>query len=404
MELQGRLKHALAEIEEALLAEEAEASHPCEVEDLKAQLLRRRTRYSYYALHAIVELLHQYCPEITQVMLAREVHSILHTEVVVGDLGQLKATLREIVPRDRGQWLSEDVEEHLAAKQFILAAFRAKAKRAAAAFQQQAYRLTQEPSVQILVVSAGSGAVALGGTWGAIGLAGGVTGGAAIGLLPAPLTLGLSIPFGAALGGSSCALVAAAAGGAVGLLGGSVAGGAVIAYQSELRSGAVAVRDRAASLASSGQETWSMATGTLQQRVLWVVKDVQLQTAAVAATGGALLAGTSGGVAGFLAGSAAGAACGVVPALFTFGLSIPIGAAVGGAAGMCAGVVTGSAAGLVGGGVTGYGAYAKRQEICSGASDAWAKVSGLAESVKERANISASFVKTRLGGETGGTA
>lgn len=57
----------------------------------------------------------------------------------------------------------------------------------------------------------------------------------------------------------------------------------------------------------------------------------------------------------------AGAALGVVPALFTFGLSIPVGAAIGG----CVGTVTGGGAGVVGGGVAGYGGFTYKDEIAS---------------------------------------
>jgi hypothetical protein len=63
----------------------------------------------------------------------------------------------------------------------------------------------------------------------------------------------------------------------------------------------------------------------------------------------------------------------------------------------------------VGGGAVGYGAYnaySQRKEISLGASEALTKLGGMAESVKEgakeRANMSASFIKARLSG-TGGT-
>merc|ERR1711874_602781 len=54
---------------------------------------------------------------------------------------------------------------------------------------------------------------------------------------------------------------------------------------------------------------------------------------------------------------------GVVPALFTFGLSIPVFAVVGGGAGLCVGTAVGGATGSVGGGAVGYGVYGKRAEI-----------------------------------------
>merc|ERR1712216_568909 len=63
-----------------------------------------------------------------------------------------------------------------------------------------------------------------------------------------------------------------------------------------------------------------------------------------------------------VAGGAIGAACGVVPALFTFGLSIPVGAVLGGAAGLCMGTVAGGTVGLVGGGAAGRWAYKHRAQ------------------------------------------
>ena len=54
--------------------------------------------------------------------------------------------------------------------------------------------------------------------------------------------------------------------------------------------------------------------------------DRRVQVSAVTAGAGAATLGTAGAATGMLAGGAAGALVGVVPALFTFGLSIPIGA------------------------------------------------------------------------------
>ncbi|CAE7650892.1 unnamed protein product, partial [Symbiodinium pilosum] len=63
------------------------------------------------------------------------------------------------------------------------------------------------------------------------------------------------------------------------------------------------------------------------------------------------------------AGSLVGGAIGILPALFTFGLSIPVGAAIGGGAGLAVGAAAGATAGAVSGGAAGYGAYAKRGQI-----------------------------------------
>ena len=77
----------------------------------------------------------------------------------------------------------------------------------------------------------------------------------------------------------------------------------------------------------------------------------------------AAIAGAGCGVAGGAAGAVAGAAVGVVPALFTFGLSIPVGAALG----LCAGTATGASAGAMGGGAAGYAGFTYRKELSSSA-------------------------------------
>merc|ERR1712039_958984 len=83
-------------------------------------------------------------------------------------------------------------------------------------------------------------------------------------------------------------------------------------------------------------------------------KDPTTRATVMSATGGAVALGASGGATGLVAGGAAGAALGVVPAIFTFGLSIPIGAAIGSGAGGVVGTTVGGVCGLVGGGTIGY--------------------------------------------------
>merc|ERR550534_1393663 len=107
--------------------------------------------------------------------------------------------------------------------------------------------------------------------------------------------------------------------------------------------------------------------------------DPKVQVTAAAAAGGAVSLGAGGGVAGLTGGGAIGAACGIVPAIFTFGLSIPIGAAIGAGTGLVVGTAVGGTAGLVGGGATGYGAYKKRKEIRSGAEGTLSKAMDCSE-------------------------
>lgn len=141
-----------------------------------------------------------------------------------------------------------------------------------------------------------------------------------------------------------------------------------------------------------------------------VAADRKYQATAVGAAGGAAALGATGGVAGLATGTIIGVAVGFVPALFTFGLSIPIGAAIGASTGLVIGTGVGGAAGALGGGAAGYGAYSKRGEIREGAQNTLNKVGDCAEYVKDKANASvgyvkqkASMVRTRIAGGTGGT-
>merc|ERR1711998_640144 len=106
------------------------------------------------------------------------------------------------------------------------------------------------------------------------------------------------------------------------------------------------------------------------------------ETAASTAAGAVVCGG-----AGAVVGTTAGAALGLIPALFTFGLSIPVGAVIGG----CVGTTTGTAAGATGGGVIGYGGYTYRKEIRTGAETTVAKVKEQTASAKS--SVSASILK-----------
>merc|ERR1712151_428190 len=128
----------------------------------------------------------------------------------------------------------------------------------------------------------------------------------------------------------------------------------------------------------------------------------KVQGTVVSAAGGAVTMGAGGGVMGLTAGAGIGAAVGVVPAIFTFGLSIPVGAFMGGAFGLCAGTVVGGSAGLVGGGAVGYYGYERRNEIKGAAKGASDKATAYASALKERALASKNFAISFVSG-TGGT-
>merc|ERR1712176_4965 len=95
-----------------------------------------------------------------------------------------------------------------------------------------------------------------------------------------------------------------------------------------------------------------------------------------------------------------GAAIGLVPAIFTFGLSIPVGAALGGGIG----ATTGGTVGFGTGGALGYGIYTKRAEINGAAGSVKDFVKDKAQEASSAATSAVNTVKTKLSGSTGSTA
>jgi hypothetical protein len=96
------------------------------------------------------------------------------------------------------------------------------------------------------------------------------------------------------------------------------------------------------------------------------VKDPWFQTVTISTGGGAVVLGSVGGAFGTACGIVVGTTAGALPALFTFGLSLPLGAAGGGALGCGTGMIVGSAAGGVCGGAAGHSAYRYRIQIKNG--------------------------------------
>merc|ERR1712087_964489 len=86
-----------------------------------------------------------------------------------------------------------------------------------------------------------------------------------------------------------------------------------------------------------------------------LVNDPKFQCTSAGTAVGSVICGVTGGSVGTIM----GAAVGIVPALFTFGLSIPVGATIGGGLGLCAG----GSLGAVGGGAAGYAGHTYRKEI-----------------------------------------
>lgn len=87
-----------------------------------------------------------------------------------------------------------------------------------------------------------------------------------------------------------------------------------------------------------------------------------VKASAACAAGGAAVLGASGGLMGLTTGAGFGAAVGIIPAIFTFGLSIPIGAMIGGGTGLCVGTTVGGGVGFIGGGAVGFCGYRTARE------------------------------------------
>merc|ERR1712061_96986 len=94
---------------------------------------------------------------------------------------------------------------------------------------------------------------------------------------------------------------------------------------------------------------------------------------------------------GMTAGAGIGAAIGVVPAIFTFGLSVPIGAFMGGAIGLVTGTAAGGSAGLVGGGAAGYYGYENREEIKNAARSITDKTNTYTNALRQRVVASKAY-------------
>jgi len=334
---------------------------------------------------------------------------------LVGHLAKRsQKALREYVPRDRAAWLSHDIEGHIAASPQKLRLLRARVLRIACLAWVKSLELATDRGTHVMMLSAGGGAVVLGCTAGAVGACGGAVAGTIAGVVPAFLTFGLSLPAGAVVGGGVAGCLGAVVGTLSGLLGGGASGGVAYRYRAEISGGAVHVKvkvlratTRAAEKAQQLQMVANSWTGSAKAHAggsMQALSDVTsegfgrvtafrhvastcvllkaselganakalalnpaAQATSAGAAGGAIAIGAAGGSLGLVAGGVAGAAVGLIPALFTFGLSIPISAAIGSGAGACLGTAAGGATGFVGGGTVGYGAYSaysQRRQAC----------------------------------------
>eukprot|EP00933_Yihiella_yeosuensis_P014927 TRINITY_DN13167_c0_g1_i1.p1 TRINITY_DN13167_c0_g1~~TRINITY_DN13167_c0_g1_i1.p1 ORF type:complete len:461 (+),score=100.69 TRINITY_DN13167_c0_g1_i1:101-1384(+) len=279
--------------------------------------------------------------------------------------------------------------------------------------------LVKDPELQRITFATGSGALVLGTPGGAFGAISGVIVGGAAGILPALLTFGLSIPAGALAGGVTGLVVGSTSFGSVG----GAAGYGLYRYRIEVKGGIITARIKLMKTTEAGHAKLHALADRTKRTIECYAENVKTKARAAiksskvkaneavvlakckadqaatfaktnaskaysAATttraGVSATAGVAGGAAGSIAGGAmgavAGAAVGVVPALFTFGLSIPVGATIG----LCTGAATGCTAGVVGGSAAGFTGFTYRNEI-----------GATAEFVRSKAETSAGYVHTK---------
>lgn len=332
--------------------------------------------------------------------------------------------------------------QEAASKAIVLAKDRsleaaAEAQKFAIATKANTITLLKNPRFQTVTIASGSGAVVLGAVGGAFGTACGVVVGTTAGAVPALFTFGLSLPFGAVVGGTLGGTAGATAGGSAGALVGGAAGECGFRYRIQIKNGLISVRTTATRLVEKVSLTITDTTTGVKTRVnaagsfalakasaakkmaegqlakvtdraaaistaaAAATRDPRLRVTAGSAVGGAVVCAPAGGVTGGVAGMMAGGAVGLVPAIFTFGLSIPVCAAIGGGMGLCAGTVAGGSAGALGGGSIGYGSYTYRKEIKDSAQSAQKKIEDTVQATQKKIGEASQATKKKIG-ETSG--
>jgi len=237
----------------------------------------------------------------------------------------------------------------------------------------------EDPQALAAVVVGSGGALCLGSVGAVIGATAGAACGLCLGALPALFTFGLSLPIGAVLGGTGGIVVGAMTGSSAGFAGGACSGCFVAYFRTEIRSATVYIcaklydvydvlvlrPARAVKAAnrrvSDGVRNSTEYTKAKAHATAKFVKesaaDRRVQVTVTGAGLGSTACGVAGAATGVCVGGSVGALVGLVPAVFTFGLSIPIGAMVGGSAGLMLGGAVGSSAGFAGGGAMAFLGY-----------------------------------------------
>lgn len=304
--------------------------------------------------------------------------------------------------------------------------------------------LVKTPQFRTVTIVTASGAVTLSAVGGAFGCAAGIVTGSLAGVVPAIFTLGLSIPVGATVGGTVGLALGASAGGATGAAGGGMMGYGGHKYRKEISAGVihiqkttlggvkrvkVLVHDKTDAAKQSAvrsidftkvrltngaevvRQGVRVRAGKLGQGVRAQASKLERRHVVIGGAGaGAVAGGTACGGAGAVAGGSIGAAVGLIPAIFTFGLSIPVCAVIGGGIGLGVGAATGSTGGAVAGGAAGYGGHKYRKEIGDGATGLKDGATGLklrltdsADTIKIRAHERASQAREHISAMLGGT-
>jgi len=287
--------------------------------------------------------------------------------------------------------------------------------------------IVRDPQFQTCTIATAGGAITVGTAGGAFGLASGVVVGSAAGVVPALFTFGLSIPVGGAMGGAGGLCAGTLVGGASGGVGGFT----IYKYRVELKDGLMVVKVKAQDTLTSTKEKTVAVLNLTRTKIDEQVCKIQTSvreaadrakktsivyvdlakaksseafkfatTTKAGVTSSAAVAGAVvTGAGGACVGTVAGAAVGIVPAIFTFGLSIPVFAVIGG----CVGTTVGGTAGAVGGGAVGYGGFTHRKAISECAQSSWSKVSTRAVDIKAKTFSYAADAKKSIMGSTGGS-
>eukprot|EP00439_Symbiodinium_sp_Y106_P017302 s4671_g2.t1 len=194
MELAGSLQRCLEALELEFSKEVRKLEAPCD--DLEDEIQCVQLKFADAAASEIVALLRSFNPELEEDDLSHDVHSIIHTQSVVGRLSTpMLAALRSFVPLKRGDWLARDIERHL---------FRQRRRqqsvwrKALAMLRRRGRSVAKDGQLRATALGVAAGAALGGSGAGALGLVAGGSFGAVCGLLPALASLCPPVQFWAA--------------------------------------------------------------------------------------------------------------------------------------------------------------------------------------------------------------